>query len=190
MTAGVDDPHVGLVVEGPGDRNAVPVLFRQHLHAVGEFRDILGRPVSCNGRDNALIKGGIEGFVGIAAARPGCAGVVVVLDSEHDPACDLGPRLLARVEGIVSVPVRVCLAELTFEDWLAADFGSLGLGGRPDVRGGLAAIKSALRPRSYVKPTWQPRLAARVDIDVAASNSVSLRRALRQLDELRENLPS
>ena len=98
MTAAPEDPHVGLVVEGPGDFQAVPVLLRSWLGTSGDYRDILGRPVSCNGRDKALMPNGIEGKVASAVARPGCRGVLVVLDGDYDPVCTRGPDLLARAQ--------------------------------------------------------------------------------------------
>ncbi len=45
MTALPQDPHVGLVVEGAGDVLALPILLRAHLIGVGEYRDVVGKPV-------------------------------------------------------------------------------------------------------------------------------------------------
>lgn len=60
MTASPSDPHIGLVVEGPGDVAAVPVLLRKWLEDRYDFRDVLAKPISCNGRDNALAPRGLE----------------------------------------------------------------------------------------------------------------------------------
>lgn len=57
MTASSSEPHVGLVVEGAGDRDTLPVVLRAHLAATGEFRDVLGKPASVHGRDKALAEG-------------------------------------------------------------------------------------------------------------------------------------
>jgi hypothetical protein len=59
MTLWVNDPYVGLVVEGPGDAAALPVVLRRYLELVGEYRPIFGKPVACNGRDKALMANGI-----------------------------------------------------------------------------------------------------------------------------------
>ena len=45
MTAAVGEPHVGLVVEGAGDRGALPIILRMHLQQQGEYRDVLGEVV-------------------------------------------------------------------------------------------------------------------------------------------------
>ena len=111
MTAEAADPHIGLVVEGRGDRAAVPLLLRNYLALAGEYRDILGQPVTCNGRGKAIRQSGLEGFVFAAASRPGCRALVIVLDSDEDPACQLGPALLERVKLTVAQPSIVVLAE-------------------------------------------------------------------------------
>jgi hypothetical protein len=187
MTAAPTDPHVGLVVEGPGDVVALPVLLRAHLVLMGDYRNLLAKPVSCNGRDKALMPNGIEGKVATAAARPGCRGVLVVLDADRDLPCVLGPQILSRADKVSPVPVVVALAAPTFEEWLVASAATLGLEGLiyPTDRDPVNAIKAALQPAKYVKPTWQPRLAARVDINLARSRSASLARLLDRFDGLR-----
>lgn len=186
MTAVMGQPHIGLVVEGAGDQGGVPVLLRNYLHSQGIYADVLGKPVPTHGRDKATMQGGIEGYCAIAAARPGCEGVLVILDGEGDCVADLGAALINRARPHAKVPVKVALAEATFEDWLYASIETLGISDQPFVAGrsGLGQIVSSLRPKKYVKPTWQPRLAAHVDLALAASRSPSLRRALERFDEL------
>lgn len=190
MTASFSDPHIGLVVEGAGDREALPVLLRKHLHSVGEFRDVLGKPVPAHGREKATAKGGLEGYVATAGLRPGCVGVLVVLDGEGDCVAELGPRLLERSCAVIGKPVSVALADRDFESWLYASAETLEIGLAYEPRqGAQMAIASALRPTKYVKPIWQPRLAHRVELDLAVPRSASLARALERFDELRANLP-
>lgn len=99
MTPRPEDPHIGLIVEGAGDKQGVPVLLRNYLQKRGDYRDILGKAIPCHGRGAATTQNGIEGFVSIAAARPGCVGVPVILDGEGDPVCELGPALQQRGQG-------------------------------------------------------------------------------------------
>jgi len=178
---------IGLVVEGPGDVQAVPLLLRRHLETEGDYETILGKPISCNGRDRAIVENGLEGYVVAAASRPGCHGVLVVLDAEKDSSCELGPSLLARSRNISHKPIAVCLAERNFEDWIYASAETLNL---EDLdyksdRSGLGRIKGALSEK-YVKPTWQPRLTSRMDIALARSRSQSLDRMIRKFDWLRK----
>jgi len=96
----------------------------------------------------------------------------------------------ARAASQSGKPFAVALAEANFEDWLYASAETLdiGLGSYvPNVRG-LPAIVAALKPRKYVKPTWQPRLASRVDLELAGERNSSLTRMLERFDELLINL--
>lgn len=191
MTPRPVDPHIGLVVEGRGDEIAVPLVARAWLQARGEYRDVVGKPVPCHGREKAIQKGGLERFVATAAARPGCVGVLCTLDAEDDAACALGPDLLARVSGTLGKDVVVALCEPKFEAWLVASAETMELPGLEYDAGrdpeGL--IKRALRPRKYIKPTWQPRLATRVDFDRAAERCPDLSRWLAKLEALAALLP-
>lgn len=185
MTADPQAPHIGLVVEGPGDANAVPSLLRRHLQANGCYQDILGKPVTCHGREKALKPKGLEGFVAVAAARPGCRAIVVILDGEGDPVCELGPKLLNRLKNVTSLPTVVSLADRSFEDWVYASAETLQLGLTfTRGTGGTKAIVDALRPVKYVKPTWQPRLTNRMDIALAAGRNAGLQRLLHRFDGL------
>ncbi|WP_219417281.1 DUF4276 family protein [Pseudonocardia nigra] len=185
MTPLPTQPHIGLIVEGPGDKNGVPVLFRRHLQDVGEYRDILGKPIPANGRGSITTPKGIEGYVSVAASRPGCRGILVVIDSDDDPVCELGPALLPRAQAVSKVPVYIALAERCYESWLFASAETLELGLTYDEAAHAQfAIKSGLHPTKYVKPVWQPKLSHRVDIGLACGRSPSLARALVKLDEL------
>jgi hypothetical protein len=187
MSASPYEPHIGLVVEGRGEIGALPVLLRLVLHGREDFREILGQPIPCHGKPNALRSGGIEGKVITASARPGCRAVLVVLDGEGDPVCRQGPELLSRAQQVVGKPVAVCLADTKFESWLMASKATLGLPGLERVSQGMdpvAAIKRALLPEKYAKPTWQPRLTARLDLGEARRASESLDRLCRYVDSL------
>lgn len=162
-------------MEGAGDLGALPVLLRSHLQKTGEFRDVLGKPVPAHGRNKALVRGGLEGYVATAGSRPGCVGVLVVLDSEGDCLFILGRQLLARACVVIGKPVRIALAKRNFESWLYASAESLEIGLTYDpLRDGQSAIASALKPAKYVKTIWQPRLAHRLNINVAIPRSQSL----------------
>ncbi|HET8682371.1 MAG TPA: hypothetical protein VFM54_10925 [Micromonosporaceae bacterium] len=190
MTAQPNDPHIGLVVEGQGDLNALPILLRRRLWQREIHKDILGKPVSCNGREKAVMPTGLEGFVAVAAARPGCRSVLVVVDGEKDLVCELGPSLLSRARDVTRLPVAICLAERTYEDWLFASCETLDIGSLRYRRtvAGLGAVVAALKPAKYVKPTWQPRLTERLDLDVAMRRSGSLRRMINHFDTLVDDL--
>ncbi|WP_145951274.1 hypothetical protein [Micrococcus luteus] len=185
MTAKPSDPHVGLVVEGAGDLGAVPIVLRNYLYSVNVYADILGKPVPFHGRDKAIAVNGIEGYVATAAYRPGCRGVMVVLDGEGDCVVERGAELLQRAGGNVSIPIVVALADSCFESWMYASAETLEIGLDYDEnKSGLGAIKNAIRPNSYTKPVWQPRLASKVDIALARGRDSGFNRFLERFDAL------
>jgi hypothetical protein len=159
----------------------MPLLLRNWLQLQNVHRDLLGKPVPCLGRDKALKAGGIEGRIA-AAVRPGSRALMIVLDGEYDQVCTLGPNLLARAKAVSPVPVTVCLADPKYEAWLVASAETLQLPGLApnDGRDPGTAIKTALQPSKYVKPTWQPRLTARMDIRLACGRDASLARTLER----------
>lgn len=123
----------------------------------------------------------------VAASRPGCYGVLVILDGEGDPVCRLGPKLLARsLPAALGKTVVVALADPKYEAWLVASAETLGLPAlsSESPRDPAAAIAQALSPRGYSKPTWQPRLTSKMDLARAASRSHSLHRTLEMFDRL------
>lgn len=190
MTQNFFEPHIGLVVEGAGDLGAVPLLLRKYLHSIEDFRDLLGKPVPAHGRDKALRAGALEGFVVTAASRPGCVGVLVVLDGEGDCVAELGTELLGRSTTSTGRPLAVALADSDFESWLYSSAETMKLGlSYVEGKNGQGAIKSAIRPAKYVKPTWQPRLAARMDLELACERNASLARALQRFEQLRQLVP-
>ena len=186
MTASPSAPHVGLVVEGRGDEYALPPLLRRWLYRSEMWADILGKPIPCHGREKALAPNGLEGYVATAAGRPGCVGVLVVLDAENDAACELGPGLTTRAQAVTGKPVAVCLAEPKYEGWLVASAETMELTSLTysTTRDPGALIVEALRPAKYVKPTWQPRLSERLDFDLACGRASSLKRTLEKFDGL------
>jgi hypothetical protein len=182
--------RIGLVVEGYGDRDAVPVVVRNYLHAHGEFEVKVGKPLNAKGRGNLLKAGQLEKFVGVAASEPGTSGVLVVLDAEDDAACELAPELLARAESAAAPkPARVSVAVRKFENWLAASDlqepywapGALGYEGT----GADAAIRRWLPTSVYSKTAMQAGLASGIDFDLVRQRCPSFARLLVRIDELR-----
>lgn len=152
---------------------------------------MLGKPVPLHGRDRAIVPNGIEGYVATSAGRPGCVGVLIVLDGEGDCVAQLGPALSDRARKITGKPVFVALADHDYEDWIYASVETLQLGDiayDPSKRG-VTTLQKVLRPTKYVKPVWQPRLTSRIDINMAASRSPSLKRMLARFDQLTKHLP-
>ena len=185
MTRQAEEPHVGLVVEGRGDTMAAPALVRNIL-LQHDFHDVLGKPVCCLGRSNATREGGIEKFTSVATARPGCVGALVILDGDEDPICTLGPTLRDRAgSSSHGKPIQVVLAEPSFEEWIVASAETMPIGIAFDpTRHPVGVIKEGLGDVKYTKPTWQPRLASQISVEVASGRSESFRRLANRAVDL------
>lgn len=187
--------QLALVVEGDGEVQALPTVIRAHLHARQVFDLTPAKPINTKGRGNLLRVGEVERFTRLAAIQAGTIGVIVLCDADDDAACTLGPDIQARAETAArEVPVRATVAIRKFENWIVASAETVhgeALEGVHDYEGMAPdpIIKRWRAPRSYVKPIHQPRLAASIDLELAASRCPSLARLLRCVDELDAGRP-
>jgi hypothetical protein len=132
-------------------------------------------------RSTLLKPGELERAVTLVSYKVGDAGAILaLLDADDDPACVLGPELLARAQ--TARPDRrvgVVLAVREYEAWFLASAASLrGRRGLPldlvpppsveairDTKGWLGARM----PRGYSPTADQPALTDLFDLDLAAS---------------------
>lgn len=80
------------IVEGDGEIQAVPVLLRR-LQSVAECYGFeVARPIKRN-RSEFANELAVRRFVQLALRTPDCAGILIVFDSDDDPACTIGPNV-------------------------------------------------------------------------------------------------
>lgn len=189
------------IVEGHGDREAVPVLIRR---VVAEFCPEaaavdVARPVLVP-KTKLLQAGDLErrADLAVAALEGQAGGMLVVIDADGDQACVMGPELLERVRTArADLAVEVVLAEREFEGWgLAAAESLRGWRGLPDdlepprdpqaVRGAKEWLTGRM-PGVYSPTADQASLAATIDLRAAqeaASSFGKFRRAVCALAAL------
>jgi hypothetical protein len=142
-----------------------------------------------------LVRGGeLERHVELAARRVAPAGAVLILiDSDDDPACELGPSLLQRAwtaRPDMQERIGVVLATREYEAWLLASLPSLVEGSIPtsDLRGpeSIRDAKGALRARlGHYRPTIdQARLTSRMDLSVVREAAPSFDKMWREVQRL------
>jgi hypothetical protein len=112
--------HVACVVEGHGEREAVPTLVRrvaQSLRRVARVSQPIRIP-----RSKLVKEDELERAVTLAAMRlGGPGGVLVLVDADDDCPARLGPKMLAWAAHARSdVAVAVVLAKMEFEAWFLA----------------------------------------------------------------------
>jgi len=193
---------IGLVVEGHGDVEAAPILFRRIGHDIDptvplDVQQPIRRPRSSLVRTAA---GELERAVELAAlkARPR-GGVFVLLDSDDDCPATLAPPLLARAEPAgMGLPVFVILPQREFEGWFLAAAESIrGKRGLPadlapphnpeEIRGAKDWLRERMRGHVYSETIDQPALAAIFDLN-QARGAKSFDKCYRDLRVLIERL--
>jgi hypothetical protein len=191
------DGRILCVVEGEGERMALPPLIDRMLRQLRRHRRLMVDPdrVLCahNGDRitapyDAQRQLGIEFFVG-RAAREKPAAIVVVVDAEQRCVqragagdVPLGPHLLARARVVAGdIPVAVIVANRMFEAWLLADFHSLRSRGHllsaaqfpqwqtPEARSGCKKTLTDALGRKYLETVDQERLARVVSLPIRAA---------------------
>ena len=119
--------RIACVVEGHGDREAVPVLIRRIVEELDPAVEVRV-PAAIRTPKSKLIKDGeLERAVELAARTiAGRGGVLVVLDSDDDYPAELGPRLRQRaIKARGDLPLAVVLPKREFEAWFLAAAESL-----------------------------------------------------------------
>ncbi|MCU0691475.1 MAG: DUF4276 family protein [Polyangiaceae bacterium] len=184
------------VVEGDGERVAVPILVNRILQRLRRHPRLRVDPdfVLCPRNGDCIVAPhnpqcqlGIEVFVG-RAVREKPAAVLVIVDAEQrcvDRATNglppLGPELLARARAVAGeVPVGVVVANRMFETWFLADYHSLRDRGRfladsrypgwrtPEENGGCKGWMRDFLGRKYLETSDQAEFAKIVSLPVRA----------------------
>ena len=203
--------HLGCVVEGAGEEGAVPILVRAIAARVDPTLFInIPRPVRIRRTKLHAKFGELERGIQLAVRNlRKKGGLFILLDSEGEAPCQLGPELVKRaVQSRGDVPVGVVLAHREYEAWFLAAAESLR--GQRDLDAGFTtpadpeAIQDAkgwLRKhmpanRKYSEREDQPALTARLDLEGARQRSPSFDKCWREvakvITELRDKgqLPS
>lgn len=188
------------IVEGEGDKAAVPILLRRMVPAIEPGRPVtVATPMRVT-RASLLKAGELERYVDLATRTHGGAGAVLVLvDADADCAATLGPALQARAEAArPDSPVAVVLAVQEYECWFLAAASSIG-GQRslpthvapPDDPEGVRDAKGWIKQRrtdgrAYGPTVDQPALTAVFDMGLARAGAPSFDKLWREVARLLE----
>jgi len=173
--------HIACIVEGHGDREAVPIVIRR-IATVHDPTLAVTIPPPLRIPKSKLVKDGeLERAVELAARKVGPEGaVLVIIDSDDDCPAIAGPALLRRaVAARGNMPLAVVLAKREFESWFIAAAESLaGRNGlsdslaTPEAPENIGGAKEWLSDHmagehNYAETIDQPALAAQFDLTVA-----------------------
>lgn len=119
--------NIACIVEGHGEREAVPLLVRR-VAAEIDPQLIVNVTTTLRVPKSRLLKPGeMERTVDLAARTLNGSGAVwVLIDGDEDCPAELGPSLLQRAcEARSDVPIAVVIAKCEFEAWFLAAAASL-----------------------------------------------------------------
>jgi len=186
--------HIAAIVEGHGEREAVPVLIRRIATQIDPglvpiVSPLLRIPAS-------RLKMQIERAVEFAARKlPGSGGIVILLDCDWLGGCPAtdAPGLLGRATHVrPDLPIAVILANKEFENWFLAAATSLrGKRGLPadlrapakpeDVRGAKEWLSRKMQSRAYSPVEDQAALTAEFDMAAARKGADSFDKCYREI---------
>ena len=192
------------IVEGSGDVQATPILIRKILaERMNSFDIGIAKPKRAGGRSKLDRPGGIEAFVGHASRTPGCAGLLILADSDDDCGIEWAQGICERCAALgTSVPIAVVSAVREYENWFLASLdsikGNLIRGNvtldenlenidNPDDVGGAKGWITRQMPsgRAYKETSDQASLTSMIDLSLAHANSRSFRRLCHAIEELK-----
>ncbi len=193
---------VAPIVEGHGDVSAVPVLLRRVWSEVigGAFIDVL-RPIR-DKKDRLVAnkQGALERAVQLAAAKLTTFEasdrklILILIDANGEPPCILGPGLLQIAQRARSDHDVACvIAKVEYETWFVAAAESLSAyldlarAGAPSTdpegaRSGKGWIEARFRGTKYSETVDQPRLTAKMDLQLCRRRSPSFDKLCRDLE--------
>ena len=171
--------RIATIVEGHGEVEAVPILLRRIAESVSPETALeIPRPIRIP-RNKVVRAGELERAIGLAAARAGADGcILLLLDADDDCPARLAPRLLERaVAARRDRDIRVVLAKMEYEAWFLAAAISLGIGqdieppddpeAVRDAKGWLSARMTRGQP--YRETIHQASFSAVFNLDTARS---------------------
>lgn len=186
---------IGLIVEGHGDRLALPGLVTRVSQEIHNRFDIIpSTPVRINRGKFSNRFDDYERALQLLAKRND--GILVVLDSDDDDPEELASGLESRAQAVVGFrKTRVAPAVREFESWFLASLAQMrGEGGvRPDAdcegapdqyAGAKSAFARNLLSGVYSETVDQKRYCALIDLGAAKENSPSFLQFTKCVDDL------
>ena len=188
------------IVEGDGEKDAVPGLLRRILHErLCRYDITILRPKITKGKPNFLKKW--KQFIEYAAME-NCDAILVLMDADDECPYEQAADIANKVVKInLNVPIAVVYARAEYETWficnLSDDTGErirTRLGIPPSVKSptDVESVRGAKewlsnnmpRGRAYKETSDQESLTYHMDLELTHSKSRSFRRLCHAVEEL------
>ena len=200
MTTTVGNPSIIAIVEGPGDKNAVPGLIRRILYERLERYDIAVSQSKVAHTKSKLVAE-LEKFLGYAIAE-NCDAILVLVDADGECPLEESANLVERAEALnLAIPVAIVYANSEYETWFICSLSEengegirvrLGIPESviaPDNAESIRGAKEWLngnmpRDLKYQETENQENLTYHIDMNLTHGNSRSFRRLCHAVEEL------
>lgn len=190
--------HIGCIVEGQGDEEAVPELIRRLAQRSHPYVRVDCRAVQRVKRQKLVKPGELERSVEVLARKLTLPrGVLILVDSDREPPGCEAPKLLQRAKSArPDLEAGVVLAHYEFETWFLAAADSLrGLHGfNPPVavivdpeaiRGAKERLNRYMPANNpYGEVKHQKEFTKRFDLNAARRHSRSFDKCVREVERL------
>lgn len=186
------------LVEGHGEVEAVPVLLRRLQATAEEYGFKIARPFRRK-RSELTAQASVHGSVQLALGTPDCAGIIIMFDSDDDPACVIGPNVQAWAQSAAGhIPCEVVAVTREYEAWFISAVESLrGVRGvsldavshvAPEtVRDAKGALEERMVLGGFYSPSAdQAALTAEVDLVEVYRKCRSFRRMVKAFGVMAE----
>ncbi|MGD0009774.1 MAG: DUF4276 family protein [Terriglobia bacterium] len=179
------------LVEGYGEVEALPVLLRRLQAAAQQYGFQIVRPFRRK-RSELTTEGSVRRSVRLALGTPDCAGIIILFDSDEEPACIIGPDVQRWAQAEAGpIPCQAVAVTREYEAWFISAIESLrGVRGisrvaishpTPEtVRNAKGALQARMVPGSFYSPTVdQAALTAQVDLAEVHKRCRSFRKMVK-----------
>jgi hypothetical protein len=172
------------IVEGDGEKEAVPLLLRRIVCEKFQRWETQFRPYNAHGRGNIADQAKFMRILERALREPNLEAVFIVMDSEGDCPKNLAQQLSQWVrQRNPHVPIAIVVAHQCYESWLLAGHC---LSSQPETIAPGTAKKLIGRRmgKPYKEMIDQPRLTAQMVIWKAFRRCRSFRRFVHAVKQL------
>jgi Domain of unknown function (DUF4276) len=179
------------IVEGHGEVQAVPVLFRKLATLMAVAYVEIGRPIRRT-RTELVAKDRLAQAIELARLQPRCSGIFILFDADDDCPKTLAPQILKWANELArGIPAAVVMANQEFEAWFLHSLASLPrlrdstpCSSDPErIRDAKGVLGERMR-HGYSETTDQARLTAATDWAFVHKRSRSARKLIKEVRRL------
>ena len=182
------------IVEGKGEIEAVPLLCRRFLDALGAYQVKINRPIKRN-RHQLIDHTELSKSIEIALEQPNCQAILILFDADGDCPKKVVENLKQKaIDFSRGTPCEVVVACQEYESWFLASLESLrdkcgispmaSYDGEPELPRGAKSHLEQWMELGYSPPIDQAKLTAAFDMKTTYRKCRSFRRMVKAFGDL------